>query len=102
MPVLLVKAIISILHIAQFLFFFFQGSVYFDLTRYGEKNEYKQHRMNEQGISSLESDILSEKRSSRDFALWKGRDKSTDELKFQSPWGYGRPGWHIECSAMAR
>lgn len=72
------------------------------MNRYGEKNEYKHHRMNEQGISSLESDILNEKRNNRDFALWKGREKSADELKFQSPWGYGRPGWHIECSVMAR
>ena len=79
-----------------------QGSVYFDMKSYGEKNAYKHHRMNEQGISSLESDILNEKRNSRDFALWKGREKNTDELKFQSPWGFGRPGWHIECSAMAR
>lgn len=78
------------------------GSVYFDTTRYGETNEYKHHRMNQQGISSLESDILNEKRNPKDFALWKGREKSTEELKFPSPWGYGRPGWHIECSAMAR
>ncbi|CAF4475100.1 unnamed protein product [Rotaria sp. Silwood2] len=78
------------------------GSVYFDMNYYGEKNEYKHHRMNEQGLSSLETDILNEKRNNRDFALWKGRDKSSNELKFQSPWGYGRPGWHIECSAMAR
>ncbi len=72
------------------------------MNRYGEKNEYKHHRMNEQGVSSLETDILNEKRNIRDFALWKGREKSTDELKFKSPWGYGRPGWHIECSVMAR
>ncbi|CAF2061869.1 unnamed protein product [Rotaria magnacalcarata] len=76
------------------------GSVYFNMTRYGEKNEYNHHRMNEQGVSSLESDILNEKRNARDFALWKGRDKAANELKFQSPWGFGRPGWHIECSAM--
>ncbi len=72
------------------------------MKNYGEKNEYKHHRMNEQGISSLENDILNEKRNIQDFALWKGREKSMDELKFQSPWGYGRPGWHIECSVMAR
>ncbi|CAF3890690.1 unnamed protein product [Rotaria sordida] len=77
------------------------GSVYFDMNYYGETNEYKHHRMNEQGLSSLESDILNEKRNIRDFALWKGRDKTSNELKFQSPWGYGRPGWHIECSVMA-
>ncbi|CAF0727394.1 unnamed protein product [Adineta ricciae] len=77
------------------------GSVYFDMNQYGEKHDYQHHRMNEQGLSSIEADILAEKRSTRDFALWKGRDPASNELKFQSPWGYGRPGWHIECSAMA-
>ena len=72
------------------------------MKSYGEKNEYKQHRMNEQGVSSIESDIANEKRDKRDFALWKGRDKSSLEMIFKSPWGYGRPGWHIECSVMAR
>lgn len=41
-----------------------------------------------------------DKRSSLDFALWKAaKDK---EPCWESPWGCGRPGWHIECSAMAR
>ena len=41
----------------------------------------------------------STKRNPGDFALWKSADKS--EIGWQSPWGYGRPGWHIECSAMS-
>ena len=36
-----------------------------------------------------------------DFALWKARDKEDGDVKWDSPWGPGRPGWHIECSAMA-
>lgn len=41
------------------------------------------------------------KKDSRDFALWKSRIKNDDnELSWDSPWGKGRPGWHIECSAM--
>ncbi|MBQ3577734.1 MAG: class I tRNA ligase family protein, partial [Firmicutes bacterium] len=36
-----------------------------------------------------------------DFALWKAR-KSEDEIAWESPWGMGRPGWHIECSAMSK
>ena len=72
------------------------------MKRYGEKYDYKHHRMNEQSLSSLETEILHEKRNIQDFALWKGRDKTSNELIFQSPWGYGRPGWHIECSAMTR
>ncbi len=39
------------------------------------------------------------KRNPLDFALWKGED---NEYYYKSPWGYGRPGWHIECSAMAK
>lgn len=41
------------------------------------------------------------KRDPLDFALWKAR-KSEDEAAWESPWGLGRPGWHIECSAMSR
>ena len=40
------------------------------------------------------------KRDQRDFALWKSRQDNDDELCWDSPWGKGRPGWHIECSAM--
>lgn len=45
------------------------------------------------------SDDTGEKRSANDFALWK-RSKA-GEPSWPSPWGAGRPGWHIECSAMA-
>ena len=41
-----------------------------------------------------------EKRSERDFALWKS--SKPGEPSWDSPWGAGRPGWHIECSVMAR
>jgi cysteinyl-tRNA synthetase len=40
------------------------------------------------------------KRDPRDFVLWKKRKKGQEALSWSSPWGYGRPGWHIECSAM--
>jgi cysteinyl-tRNA synthetase len=47
-------------------------------------------------------DINSTKRDPLDFVLWKAsRDTEPDEVKWPSPWGSGRPGWHIECSAMA-
>src|SRR4029077_8204524 len=36
-----------------------------------------------------------------DFALWKAWDEADGEVKWDSPWGAGRPGWHIECSAMS-
>lgn len=46
-----------------------------------------------------EKDEKGEKRNKEDFALWKAA--KPNEPKWQSPWGDGRPGWHIECSAMA-
>lgn len=45
-------------------------------------------------------DVNTKKRHSADFALWKRVDESTDAYGWASPWGFGRPGWHIECSAM--
>ena len=49
--------------------------------------------------SESEDTEVGDKRSSRDFALWK-LSKSEDEPSWVSSWGAGRPGWHIECSAM--
>lgn len=51
--------------------------------------------LSEQGQSRVSSE---EKLDSRDFALWKSMPN--DAVGFESPWGWGRPGWHIECSAM--
>ncbi|MDN5745799.1 MAG: cysteine--tRNA ligase [Nocardioidaceae bacterium] len=76
------------------------GDVYFDVrswTAYGE--------LTRQGIEDMESATDADprgKRDPRDFALWKGRKESEpDTAAWPSPWGLGRPGWHIECSAMA-
>lgn len=52
-----------------------------------------------EGDLSTTEDRLSEKRSANDFALWK--NSKAGEPWWNSPWGKGRPGWHIECSAMA-
>jgi cysteinyl-tRNA synthetase len=47
-------------------------------------------------------DIAAGKHDPLDFVLWKGaKEAEPDEAKWQSPWGAGRPGWHIECSAMS-
>ncbi len=77
------------------------GSVYFDTEKYGDK--YGMFRQNTE--NEIPDDIPSSsdgKRSSRDFALWKGAKPG--EPFWSSPWGtfkQGRPGWHIECSVMA-
>ena len=72
------------------------GSVYFDLKKY--KKEHDLIFVKENAINDEEQEN-SEKKSVIDFALWK--KTKPNELFFNSPWGEGRPGWHIECSAMA-
>lgn len=47
----------------------------------------------------LSKDLQAEKKQKHDFALWKASKEG--EPKWESEWGPGRPGWHIECSAMA-
>jgi len=73
------------------------GSVYFDVTTYwdygrlsgrGKSDEWRQ-----------EEEFLAEKRNPFDFALWKAAKPG--EPYWESPWGPGRPGWHIECSVMS-
>ncbi|XP_053884185.1 cysteine--tRNA ligase, cytoplasmic isoform X3 [Malaclemys terrapin pileata] len=87
------------------------GSVYFDTMKFDatEKHSYAklvpeavgdQKALQEgEGDLSISADRLSEKRSPNDFALWKS--SKPGEPSWDSPWGKGRPGWHIECSAMA-
>lgn len=53
----------------------------------------------EEGEGALSLDRTSDKRSPNDFALWKA--SKPGEPSWASPWGEGRPGWHIECSVMA-
>ncbi|XP_059831538.1 cysteine--tRNA ligase, cytoplasmic isoform X2 [Hypanus sabinus] len=87
------------------------GSVYFDTVKFdsSEKHSYAklvpeavgdQQALHEgEGDLSISAERLSEKRSPNDFALWKA--SKPGEPSWDSPWGKGRPGWHIECSAMA-
>ncbi|XP_025211639.1 cysteine--tRNA ligase, cytoplasmic isoform X2 [Theropithecus gelada] len=87
------------------------GSVYFDTAKFAssEKHSYgklvpeavgDQKALQEgEGDLSISADRLSEKRSPSDFALWKA--SKPGEPSWPCPWGKGRPGWHIECSAMA-
>lgn len=78
------------------------GSVYFDL------NEYKKHRKynllrpeTKKDETVLEGEVVNAdlKKTDGDFVLWKA--SKAGEIKYDSPWGEGRPGWHIECSVMA-
>jgi len=84
------------------------GSVYFDVDAfrsYGHNycklapEQINNADLLAEGEGKLTQDFISDKRSPRDFALWK-KSKET-EPSWPSPWGEGRPGWHIECSVMA-
>src|SRR3954451_17832301 len=76
------------------------GDVYFDVRSWPAYGE-----LTHQGIDDMEAATDADprgKRDPRDFALWKGRKESEPATaSWPSPWGPGRPGWHIECSAMA-
>ena len=74
------------------------GDVYFSVRSFPSYGELS-HRDPEQ-MDQGEGDEESLKRDPLDFALWKAR-KEDEDTSWDSPWGPGRPGWHIECSAMA-
>lgn len=79
------------------------GSVYFDVNKYAEGHDYGKlsGRVIEDMIAgSRELDGQDEKRNAADFALWK-QAPPEHIMRWESPWGEGFPGWHIECSAMA-
>lgn len=75
------------------------GDVYFDISK---AKDYG--KLSGKNIEDLQSGariaVNSEKRNPGDFVLWKG--KKEGEPAWDSPWGEGRPGWHIECSVMAK
>lgn len=73
------------------------GDVYFETKKFHEYG-----KLSKQPLEDLEAgariDVTDVKRNPTDFALWKA--KKEGEPAWESPWGEGRPGWHIECSAM--
>jgi len=79
------------------------GSVYFDVLKYNEHEKYGilSGRVVEELLAgSRELDGQEEKRNSVDFALWKNASPS-HIMRWESPWGVGFPGWHLECSVMS-
>ncbi len=77
------------------------GDVYFDVRSWPAYGE-----LTHQSVDAMESAADADprgKRDPRDFALWKGaKEGEPASATWTSPWGAGRPGWHIECSAMSR
>jgi cysteinyl-tRNA synthetase len=76
------------------------GDVYFSVEAYPPYGELSGQRPDEL-IAGSRVEPGEGKRSPLDFALWKAT-KPDEDAAWESPWGRGRPGWHIECSAMAR
>ncbi len=76
------------------------GDVYYSPTKFDSYG-----KLSKQNIDELRAGarimVEEKKREPLDFALWKAR-KEDDEIAWKSPWGMGRPGWHIECSAMSK
>jgi cysteinyl-tRNA synthetase len=74
------------------------GDVYFDVATYPEYGSLSGQRL-EHMRPAEDSETGAAKRDPRDFTLWKGAKPG--EPAWETPWGPGRPGWHLECSAMA-
>lgn len=83
------------------------GSVYFKISSdpdYGKLSGLDRRSLATQSVNSAGEANLAdeyERESVSDFALWKGRKEEDGDNFWKSPWGEGRPGWHIECSAMS-
>lgn len=76
-----------------------EGNVFFEVKKFEEYGSLSNQKIDELEIGAR-VDIMEEKNNPLDFALWKR--KKEGEPYWDSPWGQGRPGWHIECSAMAK
>ncbi len=74
------------------------GDVYYRVKRFPDYGKLSNKNPDEL-LSGARVGVTEAKEDPRDFALWKAADES--EAGWPSPWGYGRPGWHIECSAMS-
>jgi cysteinyl-tRNA synthetase len=76
-------------------------SVYFRLNRFPDYGKLAHLDLSELRPSGRVRNDEYEKENIGDFALWKAWDEADGAVAWESPWGRGRPGWHIECSAMA-
>lgn len=74
------------------------GDVYFSVESYSDYGKLSKKKL-EDLVAGARVDVQEAKRSPADFVLWKAAKEG--EVSWPSPWGDGRPGWHIECSAMS-
>ncbi|MBB6333897.1 cysteine--tRNA ligase [Schaalia hyovaginalis] len=83
------------------------GNVYFDVHSQPDYGSITRQRLVDmrttEDEAQIDAAVEAGKRDPRDFALWKARkDSEPETASWESPWGRGRPGWHLECSAMSR
>ena len=81
----------------------FKGSVYFDVLKYNQENNYgilSGRKIEDLIHNTRLLDGQSDKKNPQDFALWK-RAEPQHIMRWPSPWGIGFPGWHLECTAMS-
>nr|WP_300339065.1 cysteine--tRNA ligase [Actinomyces sp.] len=83
------------------------GNVYFDVRSLPDYGSLTNQRVDDlattEDESQLDEDVEADKRDPRDFALWKKvKPSEPADAAWDTPWGRGRPGWHLECSAMSR
>ncbi|MBT2533259.1 cysteine--tRNA ligase [Arthrobacter sp. ISL-48] len=78
------------------------GDVYFDVRSWNKYGSLTRQNIDDmQGALDVEPQFSNRKKDPRDFALWKGyKEGEPLSASWASPWGAGRPGWHLECSAM--
>ena len=77
------------------------GSVYFSIDKFKEYGQLARIDREQQRAGVRINSDEYEKDSVADFALWKAWSENDGDVKWSSPWGEGRPGWHLECSAMS-
>ena len=79
------------------------GNVYFDTSKLDDYYKLTNHKIDDMVVGVREGvEEDSSKKNQADFVLWFTKSKFEDqELKWESPWGYGYPGWHIECSGIS-
>lgn len=77
-----------------------EGNVYFDVHKYPKYGQLSNRRL-DSTLSGERIEVAGDKKHPEDFALWKAVDAST-LMQWDSPWGRGCPGWHIECTALGK
>lgn len=77
------------------------GSIYYDVTKFKDYGKLSKIQLKDLKLGARVKHDEYEKEHANDFALWKGYEKSDGDVFWETELGKGRPGWHIECSAMS-